>query len=464
MSSILRGSRSYQEEQKRKDRQRQLVLDALVMQQQNQTDDKLLLDVVSAIPRSTPQRIEEVLSDLRRKDDQAAEQLENAIDHCNDLAKNLSGMQPDILWTEPVRLVWTECIQALTKQTARWKITPIVLIHPFCGTITVLNSLCGKYQAKSEYARMKNFMDSMKDGLEEVLDNIPTIRDERTGTSLSRDEVKDILLDLSNSAASDDAEEGADSHLSEDVSEEEEEEKFDELNKEVERVSEDWTSDKIDDKTSGESRLTPLIKPLMKPKPKPVLTMTPPRALNQSASSSLSDFTNPLFSIEDSPIKTAPQLKTSSPVEPVPMQLTIQKPLSRSLFGNNDRRVSFSPKSTSAKAEAPAAPVRRSLPEAPPKQASDLSIAYPDGYTVLPVKNGKNRKSDAKKVKKPEKRPVSSPNYPSSKASRLEQTENAINQLQLGQANQNEMLARLTNQLGTLAFNLGLHLDKNNGK
>ena len=449
------------EEQKRKDRQRQLVLDALVKQQQVQTDDKLLLDVVSAIPRSTPQRIEEVLSDLRRKDEQAAEQLENAIDHCNEMAKNLSGMQPDVLWTEPVRVLWTECIQALTKQTARWKITPVVLIHPFCGTITVLNSLCGKYQAKSEYARMQNFMDTLKDGLEDVLDNIPTIRDEKTGTSLSREEVKDILLDLSNSAASECGEDGTEGNLSEDVSEEEEEEKFDELNKEVERVSEDWTNDKINEETSGESRQTPLIKPLMQPKPKPTLTMTPPRSFNQSANSSLSDFGNPLFNIEDSPIKTAPQLKTSSPVDLVPMHLTIQKPVNRSLFGNNDRRVSFSPKIEPA---AQAAPVRRSLPAEPSKQASDLSVAYPDGYTVVPVRNHKNRKSDAKKAKKPEKRPVSSPNYPSSKATRLEQTEMAINQLQMGQANQNEMLANLTNQLGTLAFNLGLHLDKKHGK
>ena len=453
MSSILRGSRSYIEDQKRKDRQRQLVLDALVKQQQVQTDDKLLLDVVSAIPRSTPQRIEEVLSDLRRKDEQAAEQLENAIEHCNDMAKNLSGMKPDLLWTEPVRVLWTECIQALTKQTARWKITPIVLIHPFCGTITVLNSLCGKYQAKSEYARMQNFMDSLKDGLEEVLDTIPTIRDEKTGTSLSRDEVKDILLDLSNATSSGDGDEG---HLSENVSEEEEEEKFAELNNEVERVSEDWTNDKIDDLTTGESRLTPMIKPLGRPKyskPQPVLTLTPPRSLDHSISSSLSDFNNPLFHYEESPTKPAKPVPTSSPMEILsPVKLTNQKPVNRALFGNNDRKVSFTP---SPKLEPPTTPMSETT-----KVAPDLSSVYPDGYTVVPVRNSKNRKSDAKKIKEPKKRPVSSPNYPSSKATRLDQTEMAINQLQMGQANQNEMLAKLTNQLGTLAFNLGLHLNK----
>ena len=156
MSGLLRGSRSYVEEQKRKDRdterKRQLVLDALVKQQQEQTDDKLLLDVLSAIPRTNPQKIEEVLNDLKSKDAQAAAQLEDALDHCNELKRNLDGMKPEHLWTDPVRLLWTECIQTLTAQSARWKCTPVVLIHPFCGTITVMNSLCGKYQAKSEYA------------------------------------------------------------------------------------------------------------------------------------------------------------------------------------------------------------------------------------------------------------------------------------------------------------------------
>ena len=139
MTGLLRGSRSYIEEQKRKDRdverKRQLVLDALVKQQQDQTDDKLLLDVLAAIPRTNPQKIEEVLSDLRSKDEQAAAQLENALDHCNNLKNNLDGMNPELLWTDTVRLLWTECIQSLTEQSARWKCTPVVLIHPFCGKI-----------------------------------------------------------------------------------------------------------------------------------------------------------------------------------------------------------------------------------------------------------------------------------------------------------------------------------------
>lgn len=470
MSGILRGSRSYAEEQKRKDRdterKRQLVLDALVKQQQEQTDDKLLLDVLSAIPRTNPQKIEEVLNDLKSKDVQAAAQLEDALDHCNELKRNLDGMKPELLWTDPVRMLWTECIQSLTAQSARWKCTPVVLVHPFCGTITVMNSLCGKYQAKSEYARMQTFMDSLKDGLTEVLDSMPVIRDEKSGLSLDRDEIKSILLDLSNAEIGGEFDIEAEGRLSEDCSEDNDQ--YDELNEEVKRVSEDWSSDKINESLEGESRMTPTMKPLIPPRgsrdekpnekmPRVALTSTPPRSMNQSISSSLSSFSSPLKGAEE-PFE---EIVTSTQKTPT-MKLTVRKPVNRSLFGDSERRVSLLPPPTLTPVESP---IRRTASPMPtplvsPKQASDLSAAYPDGYTIVPVRNGKNRKSDARKLKESKKRAVSSPNYPSSKSTRLDHTEAAINQLQMGQANQNEVLANLTRQLGTIAFNLGLQRDK----
>ena len=468
MSGLLRGSRSYVDEQKRKDRdterKRQLVLDALVKQQQEQTDDKLLLDVLSAIPRTNPQKIEEVLNDLKAKDDQAAAQLEDALDHCNELKRNLDGMKPELLWTDPVRMLWTECIQSLTAQSARWKCTPVVLIHPFCGTITVMNSLCGKYQAKSEYARMQTFMDSLKDGLTEVLDSMPVIRDEKSGLSLSRDEVKDILLDLSNAGSIGEFEIDGEGRLSEDCSEDDDQ--YDDLNEEVKRVSEDWSSDKIEDLNTGESRRTPTTKPLAPPRsarsekptersPRIVLTSTPPRSMNQSISSSMSSFSSPLKGAE----VPFDEIVTSTQKTPL-MKLTVNKPVNRTLFGSSERRVSLLPPPAMTPTESPIRRIASPPPMASPKQASDLSAAYPDGYTVVPVRNNKNRKSDARKPKDNKKRAVSSPNYPSSKSTRLDYTEGAIMQLQMGQANQNEVLANLTRQMGTIAFNLGLHMDK----
>ena len=429
-----------------------MVLEALTKQSREQQDDKLLLDVIAAIPRSTPQRIEEVINDLKSKDEQAAEQLEIALDHCNELSKNLNGMSPDNLWTEPVRMLWTECINALTAQTARWKCTPVVVVHPFCGKIVVLTSLCGKHQAKSEYARMENFMDDLKNGMENVLNNMPTIRDEQTGASLTRDEVKDILLDLSNGCAGKNVE--ADGRLSEE-DESEHDGNFDELNRHVERVSEDWSTDVIDDNDHSEEKptnLAPTAPPraaLGKAEPLAVpLTITPPQSM--ISSSPASELLSPLpgYDIVSSTQQTPP-LRVKF----------VNQSVSRSLFGQN-RRVSLAPATLPSPDASPIKPRRSSLgpPLGQTRGASDLSAVYPDGYTVMPVKN-RGKKPDARKVQ-PKKRAVSSPNYPSSKSSRLDQTEAAISQLQLGQANQNQLLLQLSKQMSTMAVNLGLAQEK----
>ena len=304
---------------------------------------------------------------------------------------------------------------------------------------------------KSSFFERKEMIElySMKEGIDEVLDTIPVIRDEASGLSLSRDEVKDILLDLSNASAAE-----TEGRLSEDVSEDED--NFDDLNDEVERVTGDWSSDKIEDLKLDNLPRMPMIgplTPLTPPKPatrtSTALTVTPPRP-NQSASSSFSDFDSSLFERTNA-------LRSTQSTPPIKRQ---DPKVSRNLFGSTERQVLLAPPPKMSPKESPIQP-KPSPPQSPVlKQAPDFSSVYPDGYTIVPVRNSKNRKSDAKKPKDSKKRGVSSPNYPSSKASRLDQTEAAINQLQMGQANQNEMLSRLTNQLGTLAFNLGLHFDK----
>ena len=91
MSALLRGSRSCRQDQARRERQRKLVLEALAEKQIAQKDDHLLLDLVTAIPRSTPQRIEEILAKMKKDDAQAAEQFEDALVHCDNLAENLKS-------------------------------------------------------------------------------------------------------------------------------------------------------------------------------------------------------------------------------------------------------------------------------------------------------------------------------------------------------------------------------------
>ena len=91
MTALFRANRSCKQEQARRERQRKLVLEALAEKQMAQTEDKLLLDLITAIPRSTPQRIEEILTKMKKDDAQAAEQFEDALVHCNNLAEPPRG-------------------------------------------------------------------------------------------------------------------------------------------------------------------------------------------------------------------------------------------------------------------------------------------------------------------------------------------------------------------------------------
>ena len=401
-------------------------------------------------------------------------------------------------------MVWVDAIEAVTKQSSRWKACPLVLIHPYCGTVEVVTSLCGKHQALSEFSRMRLFAEELRDGLEEILDEIHPIKDNESGHALPFEETKKILLDLSNN----------DGHLSEDDLSEADTDSA-ELNDEVEKVSKDWTLDKI--QTEGEpAAKSRLISPLdinMKSPPNATisLTSTPPPTLNQSQSSStttLSSFGSPLFGMEPprpspqsspkkSPTPTPPPTATTTNTSPPrvvpghqsPMQIAqnqlnqfvqaelteagrprnrnsnnrVGTPVNRSLFPKNDRQVTFKPapwQMAPVPEELDAVP----LPSSPIKNkvASDLANAsevYPDGFTVIPIKN--RRKSDAKKSKE-KKRPVSSPNLPATKQSRMDRTEVAIEQLQLGQANQNAVLKQLADQMSQFNLQLAMQNSKQN--
>ena len=455
MSAMLRGSRSCKLEQARKERQRKLVLEALTEKQLAQTEDRLLLDLITSIPRSTPQRIEEVLAKMKSDDTQAAEQFEEALVHCSNLAENLNGIKPAMLGTEGVNVVWSECIQAVSKQTARMKITPVVVIHPYVGTVTVLNSVCGKHQASSEYARMRMFGAELRDDINDVITAISPVKDKETGLSLTKDEVKEALLDLSGQNEEEVEAPEAEGRLSEDDSD------YNDLNAQLDKVTEDWCSDVIDTKPKPAPKVVPRKAPVQilspiaprsptpmpkfAPAPVPLIT-TPPRTSTSISSSTLSDFNGTLDGVENlmSPRKSTP---------------ATDKSVCRSLFTERipERRASLA----AAPVVKAAAPERREVTLIEPKaSASDLVTTYPNGYSVVPLKNKSPKKSDARKAKDNKKRPITSPNLPSSKNSRMEQTEMAIRDLQINQSSNNALLQNLTVTIDALALNLGLQLNK----
>ena len=464
MSGLLRGQRrSYTLDVQKRNHKRELVLKALEKRQNDQAGDRLLNDIIAAIPRSTDRHIDDVIKKVRKENEQDAEKLEAALASCRDLHENLSGAKPNMLWTEPVRLIWLEAIQTVTAQTSRWKACPLVLIHPYVGSVEVLISLCGKHQAQNEFSRMRLFAEDLKEGLDEILKDIHPIKDEDTGNSLPYEETKDILLDISGQT-----EEGqlSEDNLSED------DHTHDDYERIVERVSGDWTCDRIDVKVDKE----PAVKSRLISPPKPttspvkssldvlsVASKTPPPPSRDQSRSSQSDFDSPLFNVE--PPRRPKALKPSKSSPTSTTSTTKSAPRSRSSSVNRtlfpDRQVSYTPAPWQSMIQVPTE--SESPPPSPTKSVrtpSDFSEMYPDGYTILPVKNTKTRKSDGRKTKDQKKRPVSSPNLPLTKQSRMDRTEQAIEQIQINQANQNEILQQLASQLGQ--FSVALAMQKSN--
>lgn len=499
MASLLRGSRrSYNQDLQKKEHKRKLVLKALEDRRKEQEKDKILLDVIAAVPRSTPDHIDEVVKKVRKDNDGDADKLEEALAHCRNLDRNLTGAKPSDLWSDTARMVWVDAIESVTKQTSRWKACPLVMVHPYCGTIEVLTSLCGKHQALSEYARMRLFAAELRDGLEAVLDDIHPIKDAESGHSLPFEETKEILLDLSGHADGNLSEDDDEGRLSEDNEETD-------LEANLTKVTQNWSLDKI--KEEGEpamkSRLISpaLISPIKVPGLELTdsavnLTTTPPPTMNQSRSSS--EFSSPLHGYESPrPIRrisssssislkmdlgkslhSALQLPQNKPDRPrVRTPDPRQSSASRTLFQSPDRQVMLKPTApwqiTAGSVEAvdddeptPLTPSPERRNKRAPSDLSNAHEAYPDGFTIIPIKNNR-KKSDVKKGRD-KKRPVSSPNLPATKTSRMDRTEVAIEQLQMGQADQNkalsnqcQVLQKLADQMNQFSFHLAMQNSKN---
>ena len=501
MASMIRGNRrSYNLDLQKKENKRKLVLKALEDRRKEQTKDKLLMDIIAAVPRSTQAHIDAVVKKVRKENDNDATKLEAALAHCQNLAYNLNGAKPTDLWSDSARMVWLDTIEAVTRQSSRWKACPLVLVHPYCGTVEVVTSLCGKHQALSEFSRMRLFAEELREGLDDILDEIHPIKDVESGHALPFEETREILLDISNN----------DGHLSEDDEGRlsEDDTTSVELNNEVDKVSKDWTLDMVqnDSDSKAKSRLISALDTNMKSPPNVTisLTSTPPPTMNQSRSSSASSQStwSPLFMIEQpssphgSPRKKSPKMSPKPSPKPSPklspphvritktsppkitvsgaqhaMQATeaaTNKMVNRSLSFDQvnqktDRQVMYKPAPWQIASVPEEEDELVPLPPSPKKTTkvpSDLSNAheaYPDGFTIIPLKN--RRKSDAKK-NKDKKRPVSSPNLPANKQTRMDRTEVAIEQLQVGQANQNAVLKQLADQMSQFTLHLQLQNSK----
>lgn len=469
---MLRAKRSFVVENRERERRRALVLEAVHQKKEEEMGDQLLADIIASVPRTTPKLIDEVLDKVRRQDEHEADLLQAALDQSTMLKVNLDGMDPSQLWSEPVRDLWQETIHTLTAQTSRWKATPLVMIHPYYGKVAVCLSLCGKCRPQNEFERMRLFSRSLRDGFDHLVDSIHPVMDEKVGKSIPKEETREILLDVSQELnekgeLSEETEE--EEECSEDDCEDEDNEDYRKFDKDVEIVTGDWTKDK-----PSPVKLTTTPSPSA-PSSLPTLSPTPTQS---------SSFSSPLHGVE-SPDKSPTVTKvptltsgTSSPLTTRSHAGSAMKELkmmnidnahhgirpraqvSRTLFPvpSSERLVSFQPKTSSVIEEPSVSPIL--------KPASESGIDLSKGYSVIPYQPEPKRRSPRKAKnsdagKSRNKRPVSSPNYPAPKAnsrSRREEnmarTNQAVQLLQVQQANQNDVLARVAEQMNQLTYSL----------
>ena len=457
---MLRTKRSIGQVERERERRRMLVLEAAHSKKEEELGDRLLADIIASVPRTTPALIAEVLEKVRNSDETEAELLQTALDQSTMLKMNLDGMEPEQMWSDPVRELWADTMQTLVQQSSRWKVTPIVMVHPYCGKLAVAISLCGKCRPQNEYERMKRFAISLRDGMEELVSDIHPVRDVKTGRSLSKEETREILMDVSKEMEAN----GELSEYTESCSEEGEDgedDQFDKYEKEVEVESNDWTSGKP------------------RPDLPARLTNTPPQPLANSLSSTKSSFSSPLDGIEPPKATAGPTAasETSSPL--LTRTRVFPDGTTQTFVSDRSHGRTLFPTPTPERVVTVTPPAHTSTmvpePTASPilKQASESGVDLSRGYSVIqkvipfkgesPRKPKKPRNSDAFQGRKDsrKKRAVSSPNYPNAKTHRrmvgghdFNVTQQAIADLQLKQANQNDVLQQVADQMNALTQSL----------
>lgn len=139
---------------------------------QSQWQDELLKAAVSALPRSTPKMIEDRMQEIKDHHPADAPAAEAALDAIGLLKENLNGSHPEVLTSDPFQLLWAETLDACSRQTSKWKLLPITLLHPFTPRVAVMSAITGKKISRNDMAQMQKAAQTIKDSLDRVYSTV----------------------------------------------------------------------------------------------------------------------------------------------------------------------------------------------------------------------------------------------------------------------------------------------------
>ena len=167
-------------------------LQHLKAKRQSQWEDELLKAAVSALPRSTPKVIEERMLEIKRHHPADAPASEAALDAIDLLKENLNGAPSSVMSTDPFKLLLAETMMACSRQTSKWKLLPMVQLHPFAPRITVMTAITGKRISRNDMMQMEMVAKDLKNSLESVYDNVV----DNNGAVATEKELLEKLRDL----------------------------------------------------------------------------------------------------------------------------------------------------------------------------------------------------------------------------------------------------------------------------
>ena len=162
---------------------REQQMEKLQEKRLTQWEDDLLRMTISAIPRTTPKKIEETMEDMKKNSPSDYSAAEEALDAIGLFRENVNGAKSEIMGSEPYQLLLAETLSACARQTNTWKFLPVPMVHPFTMRLTIMTAATGKKIPKSELKMLEIQSKKMKNDIEQAYELVSQkLTDESTET------------------------------------------------------------------------------------------------------------------------------------------------------------------------------------------------------------------------------------------------------------------------------------------
>ena len=157
---------------KERERKHEKKNEELAEVRKEQWEDELLKTVVTALPRSKPDKIKEIMEEIEADSPCDYPAAEEALDAIGFLKENTNGAHPEKFWSEPHQILLAEAYTACAKQNYKWKFIPVYMLHPFVARVCVLTSVTGKRIPRSDMMQMERMAQNIYSNLSSVIDRI----------------------------------------------------------------------------------------------------------------------------------------------------------------------------------------------------------------------------------------------------------------------------------------------------